>query len=152
MSNQDNNDYSIAAPESTVRNYEKLNLQQQVRELESAIIGVEREGKANVKILNHLLKEEVRKGLKLNTELDIFKREQATVESELKSTKNKQQNAAVSIQRERASVNDLHKIAATDRQWLDAEMSRRSTLTKATKHKSEIELARMKRRMNWTTF
>ena len=127
--------------------YERENLHQQLRELESTIARVKKESKANEQMLQHLLKEEMRKSTKLNSDLAVFKCEQANAESKLKHSKHKQHYANSFIQSQRASANDFRKIAATDRKWLESEMTRRSSISLSKRQDSQSRLSQMGRRI-----
>jgi len=133
------------ADSSTDSNDEVLKLKQRVRTLQSQLSAIRDEAKSKEEILQNLLKGEVQKCLKLQTDLEIAHKERSKAENELEHARQDQQTADVSIKQVQASAHDLSKIAATDREWLENEMSRRSAVTKATKQKCQSELARMKR-------
>lgn len=139
---------SATSDEASNNDNEKIRLQRQIRDLESELVNTKRETRSKEQMLYNLLKEEVSKCLKLNVELVVANREHNKVENELKQTHYKKRSADSTVQRARDSENDLSKIAAADRSWLEAEMSRRSTITLETRKKSESELARIRRRIS----
>jgi len=149
MVDQDHNlESSIATCVEELFNDEELRLQRQVRDLESELANVRMESKLKEDTLYSLLKKEVGKSLKLSTELGVSRREHNMVETELKHTQYEKRSADSTVQQVRESENDLSKIAAADRTWLEAEMSRRSTITRETKQKSESQLNRIRRRIS----
>merc|ERR1740139_1117694 len=99
-------------------------------------------------MLQYLLKEEVEKCLQLKNKLEIAKIERSSIAKELAFTKLERSSTHSSMEQVWASAQDFSKSAATDRKWLEAEMSKRAAVTKALKTKSETELARMKRKFS----
>jgi len=145
--NRDYSDSLIATPTSAMENNDIIKLKKRVRHLEYELSLIRDEAKSKEETLQKLLKEEVRKCSKFRTDLEIVERDQIAAANELKCLRQEQQIVDVSIKQVKESAHDLTKMAVTDREWLEEEMSRRSAVTKATKEKCESELARMRRRI-----
>jgi len=120
-----------------------LTLQQQVRELESELTNVREDAKSKEEILRYLLKEEVLKGIQLTADLEIAKTKRAAAKSELNQKRSERNDSNTSFQQVRKSAGNLSKVAATDREWIQAEMSRRSAITEASTHRSDTKLTQM---------
>ena len=132
------------------KNDEILKLKKNLLDLQSELTLTRTMAKSNEEMLQILLKKEVKKSLKLRKNLEITKSELSIAESELGHLQRNQQSADASIKRVRLSAQDLSKNAVTDREWLEKEVARRSVITKATRRKSELELARIRRRLSST--
>ena len=124
-----------------------LNLKQRVFDLEAELASSRAEAKSKEDMLQKLLQEEDEKYQKLQAKFEISELERLKAESELVIAKQDQQSAHNSIKEEQASAHGLSKVAATDREWLEAEISRRSSVANATKLKYKAELDKMKRRL-----
>ena len=89
---------------------------------------------------------------KNQTDIEDSKRGQHMAERELVHTQLDQQldqiDAKMSDQYTKDSVNKLCKVVATDRKWLEAEMTRRASALEAIKHKNEFEFVEKKRRLS----
>ena len=124
-----------------------LNLKQRVFDLEAELASSRAKAKSKEDMLQKLLQEEDEKCQKLQAKFEISELERLKAESELEIAKEDQQSADNSIKEAQTSAHGLSKVAATDREWLEAEMSRRSSVANATKLKCEAELDKMKRRL-----
>jgi len=125
---------------------ETLNLKQTVDDLESLMATVEEVARSKEKSLEDQIGAEQIKCKKLQEDIKAAEDRRYAVKSELEQVRLCEHNAKIYFEQVKSSTENLSKATAADRQWLDAEVSRRAQLAELTRQKRKSELEIIKRR------